>query len=184
MTHDAEACCASVACTWDSAALREVRCLVLDFDGVLTDGTVEMRSDGTTSKRVSYLDVVGITRWRRFGFSTVILSGEESPMLQTYARTYQIDHVVGGCKDKRATLHSILDGLAGGMAHVAYVGDDILDLEAMLECGVRITVPGAHRSISDIAQLVTAASGGAGAVREVTDRLLLAKGIALTALRP
>jgi 3-deoxy-D-manno-octulosonate 8-phosphate phosphatase (KDO 8-P phosphatase) len=161
---------------------RTVRLLALDFDGVLTDGTVLFGSDGNISKSVSYHDIVGITRWRRLGRYVAIISGEDSPMLQHYASYYKIHRLYAPCKDKEVALWDAIRHFEIEPSQVVYMGDDVMDLCAMQLAGLSATVPTAHPTVFSQALWVSSRSSGRGAVRELVDFLLSAQGFDITDL--
>jgi len=152
----------------------QIKMLVMDVDGVFTDGTVIINADGTESRRFSYLDGHGIKLWHRAGLSCAIISGKESRATTTRAHQLNIEHVFQGCKEKLPAFKSLLaeTGLSAGQ--IAYVGDDLLDLPLVRRAGFSVAVANAVDELKEAADYVTTRPGGCGAVREVVEYILKA----------
>ena len=147
----------------------EIRDIIMDFDGVLTDNRVLVSEDGTEAVLCNRADGLGCDMFRRAGIGLFILSTETNPVVAARARKLKVP-VVQGCGDKAAWLASWLEGRDPG--GVAYVGNDTNDLEAMRLVGWPIAPADAHPAILAIARLVTRAGGGAGVMRELADIVL------------
>ena len=154
------------------AALRAVRLLVLDVDGVLTDGRLYYDSTGERFKVFHVRDGYGIKAVQRVGVTVAILSGRKSMAVATRARNLGIKHVVQGADDKLAALHKLARKCKVALDDCACVGDDTPDVPIIEACGVGIAVADAHPDALAAADLVTRAHGGLGAVREVCDWLV------------
>lgn len=158
------------------ASAREIRLLALDVDGVLTDGGLYFSGNGEALKRFSILDGLGIKLLADNGVQTAIITGRSSGIVSQRAAELSITHIVQGREDKRAALQELL-ALAGvANKQAAYVGDDLPDIGALQLAGLGIAVANAHREVMARADWVCTRRGGDGAVREVADMLLLARG--------
>ena len=151
-----------------------IRAIALDVDGVLTDGTFWWGPNGDEFKRFHFLDVMGISRARRGGVLFALISGEDSPLVERFARKLGIEDVFAGCKDKAAALRAFAARNALELAALCFMGDDVNDLAAMALAGVAAAPANAHSSVLAQASLVTTRSGGNGAVRELIDLLAAA----------
>ncbi|MHC4883650.1 MAG: KdsC family phosphatase [Planctomycetota bacterium] len=156
--------------------LSPIRLLVLDVDGVLSDGRLLYGADATELKAFHTHDGAGIKYWHRAGMKTAIISGRASASVTRRASELGIEEVHLDAKDKAPVLEALLTKLNVAPEHTAYMGDDLPDIPPMRMAGLRITVPNAVPEVKDFAHVVTVAEGGAGAVREAIDALLKANG--------
>ena len=152
-----------------------VKLLVLDVDGTLTDGSVYMDGEGHEFKRFDIQDGMVIVMLRRNGIEVAIISGRFSASTDQRARDLGLSFVFNGVKDKLATLMSLSEKLSLKADEVAYIGDDVNDIDCIKWAGFGIAVSNARPEVKEIADYVTKSPGGRGAVREVAD-LLLSKG--------
>jgi 3-deoxy-D-manno-octulosonate 8-phosphate phosphatase (KDO 8-P phosphatase) len=152
-----------------------VRLLALDVDGVLTDGRVLISSDGTEAKFFSILDGLGLRLLEKAGIPVALISGRGSEATTARATELGIPHVIQGRTDKAAALQELARKLGLSAPQCAYMGDDIIDVPAMVWAGIGIAPPGAISDALAAADYVTRREGGHGAVREVCDQLLAAK---------
>jgi 3-deoxy-D-manno-octulosonate 8-phosphate phosphatase (KDO 8-P phosphatase) len=159
------------------ADLLEICGLAMDVDGVLTDGGVWWGPDGEEWKRVSFADIMGLSLARRAGIIPALISGENSPFVDHIAKKLLIRHVIKGCRDKAAALRQFSSESGLSLAEICYVGDDINDLPAMEIAGYSVAPPNAAAEVLARASLITRATGGNGAVREIVNALLAARGI-------
>ena len=155
------------------ALLRGVELLVLDFDGVLTDNRVLVHEDGTESVWCHRGDGWGIARLKDAGLAIVVLSTETNRVVAARCRKLGVE-CLQGQNDKGAALRRLLQDRHVDAARVAYVGNDVNDLECLRAVGVPIAVADATGPARDAAVLVTTLAGGFGAVREVADWMLAA----------
>jgi len=155
----------------DEAAKR-IRLLLLDVDGVLTDGGIHVGADGSESKRFHVHDGLAIAWWRRLGRTTAILSGRSSPAVDARASELGIEHVAQGIGDKRARFRELLDELGLSPDEVCFVGDDLPDLPVLAEVGFPAAPSNAVREVREAVRYVSARPGGGGAVREIVEHLL------------
>src|SRR6516164_4512110 len=107
--------------------LRPVNAVVIDVDGVLTDGTFWWGPNGEEFKRFSFADVMGISLARKAGIVFALISGEDSPLVDRFAAKMQIRHVYKGCKDKAAALRSFVATAGLDLSEVCFMGDDVND---------------------------------------------------------
>ncbi|MFO1156484.1 MAG: HAD hydrolase family protein [Rhodospirillales bacterium] len=153
------------------ALLRRVRLLVLDFDGVMTDNRVLVLEDGREAVLCSRGDGMGIGLLKGAGVPVAVLSKEVNPVVGARCRKLGIPHTQG-IDDKLAELRRMVAGQSLDLAEIAYMGNDVNDLECMQAAGVAIAPADSHPEALRVADLVTTAIGGFGAVREVCDLLL------------
>ena len=146
--------------------------LVLDVDGVLTDGTILLRGDGSESKRFNIQDGHGIKLWKRAGGDVTLISGRASLATQCRAEQLDIKHVFQDCHQKLPVLKEFLDRLQIDPERVAYVGDDLLDMPGVRHVGFGVAVSNAVQELKDQADYITTRPGGTGAVREVVEYIL------------
>lgn len=158
------------------AKLRAIRLLVLDVDGVLTDGRLYFGPDGEALKVFHVHDGFGIRQLMRAGLLIAVISGRNSAAVDARCRELGIAHVVHGCDDKVQALERLCATLRVTPAECACVIDDTSDLPLMRAVGVAVAVADAHPEARRSAHLVTTLPGGRGAVREVCGWLLAARG--------
>lgn len=162
----------------DTAAQRATRIsvLIMDVDGVLTDGTVLYAGSDVEGVFFNVHDGTGIKYLHRSGIRTAIISGRDVEAVSVRARSLGIEHVVLGAKVKLEAYEGLLPRLGVQDADVAYIGDDLPDIPVMRRVGLAVTVPNAVPEVLDQAHLVTRTPGGSGAVRELAEFLLKAQG--------
>jgi 3-deoxy-D-manno-octulosonate 8-phosphate phosphatase (KDO 8-P phosphatase) len=152
-----------------------VRLFAMDVDGVLTDGTVIISSDGTESKKFAIIDGLGLKLLHEQGLELAWISGRVSGATTLRAAELKIAHVVQGKHDKLAALTALAAGLGIPLGECAYMGDDFIDAPAIRAAGIGISVPTALPEALAAADYVTRKLPGHGAVREVCDLLRAAK---------
>jgi 3-deoxy-D-manno-octulosonate 8-phosphate phosphatase (KDO 8-P phosphatase) len=155
---------------------RGIRLLVLDVDGVLTDGRLFLSAAGEELKVFHVRDGSGLVAIQRAGITVAIISGRDSPAVTRRATELGIRHVHQGVADKGALLDRLLDELGIAAEETACVGDDTPDAPMLRRAGLAIGVADAHPALLAAAHWVTKSNGGQGAVREVCDLLLSAHG--------
>jgi len=153
-------------------SLEKIKMLVLDVDGVLTDGSIIINGDGSESKVFNSLDGHGIRMWRRAGLKVAILSGRVSAPTQLRAEQLEIDCVLENCHDKLPAVEKLLDEQGILKEETAYIGDDLPDLPVIRYVGFGIAVANAVDEVKKAADYVTSEAGGSGAVREVIEYIL------------
>lgn len=152
-----------------------VRLLVLDVDGVLTDGRLFYGARGEAVKVFHVRDGFGIKQLAASGVAVAILSGRRSSMTSRRCRELGVTYLLQGVSDKLAAFRRLTARLDVESAACAYVGDDVPDLPVMREVGLAFAVADAHPQARGTAHVVTTLPGGRGAVREVCDYLLAAR---------
>ena len=155
---------------------QAIRLLVLDVDGVLTDGRLYFGARGEALKVFHVRDGHGIVQLRRAGIAVAVISGRRSPMVAVRCRELGIEHVHQGVGDKLAVFRRLCARLKLAPAACACIGDDLPDLPLLQAVGRSFAVADAHPDVRRVAGHVTALPGGSGAVREVCDLLLAAGG--------
>jgi len=152
----------------------DVRLLVLDVDGVLTDGSLPFDARGGECKVFHVRDGYGIRRILETGIEVALISGRKSVPVKKRAEELGIRHVRLGVKDKLTILEELANKLGLSFDHIACVGDDVPDLACMQAAGLAIAVADAHPDLDAVADWHTHLGGGKGAVREVCDLILSA----------
>jgi len=154
---------------------KNIQLVVLDVDGVMTDGSVFFTALGDELKAFSILDGQGIKALLKHDIGVAIITGRCSPLTAKRANDLGIKHLLQGREDKKIALTELSTQLSIPFEQIAYVGDDLPDLSAIVASGLGITVPNCHPFIKQHADYCTQISGGKGAVREVSDLILTAK---------
>jgi len=170
-----------------TARAKKIRVLLMDVDGVLTDGHVWLlsRRDGTASelKGFSAYDGAGLKIARAAGLRTGVITGRESTAVAQRARECDIEFVCQGRATKLGALEEILRTTGAGDDEVAYVGDDLPDIPVLRRAGFAVAVANAVPEVKHAAHYITSRSGGEGAVREVIELILKAQGTWTAAAR-
>jgi 3-deoxy-D-manno-octulosonate 8-phosphate phosphatase (KDO 8-P phosphatase) len=156
---------------------RPVRLLLLDVDGVLTDGTITYTPEGTEIKTFHTKDGMGIRLLREAGVETGLVSARASEAVARRARDLSLKYVYQKVADKQALFERLCTELALQPAEVAFMGDDWLDLALLARVGFSATVADGAFEVRQRVDYVTKNPGGRGAVREVCDLILEAKGV-------
>ena len=167
------------ALTWPPELLVRAQgmgALLLDVDGVLTDGGLYFGAEGETLKRFHTLDGHGLKLLARAGVVPVVISGRDSAALRARLTALGITHRRLGTEDKRPAAESVLHELQLDWPQVAAMGDDWPDLPLLRCAGFACAPPNAHPEVRAVAHHITGAPGGAGAVRELCDLLLAGGG--------
>lgn len=155
---------------------KAIRLLLLDVDGVMTDGRVVFADSGEEVKAFDVKDGHGIRMLMRNGVSVALLTGRESRVVLHRARDLGIDMVYQGAKDKFSVFEGILSEKGFKGEEVCYVGDDLVDMPVMKRAGLSISVADASEELKGSVDYVTERAGGRGAVREVCELILKAQG--------
>jgi len=158
------------------ARAAEVRLLVLDVDGVLTDGRLYFDADGEALKVFDVRDGHGVKLLREAGIEVAILSARRSPIVERRARELGITQVMQGAADKGTGLAELMQAMNVRPDQCGYVGDDWPDLAALAQAGFAATVADAAPEVRRVAHWISAAPGGCGAVRELAEFILRAQG--------
>jgi 3-deoxy-D-manno-octulosonate 8-phosphate phosphatase (KDO 8-P phosphatase) len=160
-----------------SDGLSRIRAIALDVDGVLTDGGVWWGPNGEEWKRFSFADIMGVSLARRAGFILALISGEDSPLVDRYAKKLLIQHVVKGCRDKAGAVRDFAAEAHLDLTQICFMGDDINDLFAMQITGFSAAPANASRDVLAEVDFIATKPGGNGAVRELVEALLAAQGL-------
>lgn len=157
------------------AKIRAVRLLILDVDGVLTDGRIIMNDQGYESKHFDVRDGHGLKVLMRYGINVALVTGRRSSVVEHRAKDLGIQEVHQGIWDKVGILDQLLKKMNLHPEQAAYVGDDIVDIPIMQRVGLAVAVRDAAEDTKKIARYVTKKKGGRGAVREVCEIILKAQ---------
>ncbi|MGA2275284.1 MAG: HAD hydrolase family protein [Bryobacteraceae bacterium] len=152
--------------------MSALKAMALDVDGVLTDGGVWWSPEGGEWKRFSFADLMGVSLARKAGLIVTLISGEDSPLVDSFAVKMNLADVAKGCKDKAAALRAFAERHGLGLEEICFMGDDVNDLAAMKLAGLAAAPADARPVARSCADVVTRASGGNGAVRELVDMIL------------
>jgi 3-deoxy-D-manno-octulosonate 8-phosphate phosphatase (KDO 8-P phosphatase) len=155
---------------------RLVELLLLDCDGVLTDGTAYLLPDGEEIKRFDVQDGHGIVLWRRAGFEVGILSGRGGRALERRVEELKIEYLVQRSLDKLASFTDFLAETGYAPEAICYAGDDVVDIPLLRRAGLAVAPPSAVPETLAVAHMITTREAGRGAVREIVDFLLKANG--------
>jgi len=157
-------------------ALKKIKVVAMDVDGVLTDGRIIVDSNGVETKNFDVQDGFGIVFLRKCGLKTAIISARESGVVAHRAQDLKIDKVYVGVYPKIGAYEGMLKEFNVIDEEVCFIGDDLADLMVMRRCGIGIAVANAVFEIKQIADYVTNKRGGHGAVREAIELILQAQG--------
>ena len=153
--------------------IKNIKLIVLDVDGVLTDGTLFYSKDGEALKRLNVRDGQGIKLAQAYGIELAIISGRECEIIKNRAKELEIKHVFQHCHDKGNKIKELSNTLKIPLLEIAYIGDDILDVPPLEIVGLPTCPKDAHPSAISKAKLITEAKGGYGCVRELIDLILV-----------
>ena len=157
--------------------LKRIKLLLLDVDGVLTDGGIIYNDNGAETKVFNVKDGLGIRLLMEAGIHIGIVTGRRSNALYSRCKDLGINIIYDGVGNKIDVLDALLDQTGVSAEEVAFIGDDLPDLALMKRIGLSIAVENAHKTILDNADMITSAQGGYGAVREACEAILKAKGL-------
>lgn len=155
---------------------QSLKLFLSDVDGVMTDGEIIFDSQGAESKHFHVRDGQGIKLWHAAGYGFGIVTGRKSNVVEQRAEELQIEIVRQGVECKLSVVRQIMHELGLHAHEIAYMGDDLPDVQAMEYVGLGITVQDAPTDVKQRAHLVTQLPGGRGAVREAIDAILKAQG--------
>jgi 3-deoxy-D-manno-octulosonate 8-phosphate phosphatase (KDO 8-P phosphatase) len=156
--------------------LANIKLLVLDVDGVLTDGTIVINGNGSESKFFNSLDGHGIRMWQRAGLKVALLSGRVSEPTRHRAKQLEIEHVFEDFHNKLPLIEEFLKQINLPPESAAYIGDDLMDLPVMRYVGFSVAVANAVDEVKRQADFITTRPGGSGAVREAIEYILKKSG--------
>lgn len=159
----------------DLQKLKSIKVLILDVDGVLTDGRVIYTDSGEEIKRFDVRDGHGLKLLIRSGIEVILLTGRESKVVLHRARDLGIEHVYQKALNKIEVYKTILADRSLEDKDVGFVGDDLIDLPVLRKAGFSAAVPDAVQEVKEIVDYITTKRGGEGAVREICELLLKAQ---------
>ena len=160
----------------DIEIAKPIRLILSDVDGVLTDGSIIIDNAGIESKSFYVRDGLGIKLWQRAGFTFGFLTARNSQIVKLRAAELGIDIVRQGSSEKLPVARQLFTEIGIDPSEVCYIGDDLQDLPVLWEVGLPVAVADAAIEVRGVAKWVTEQPGGRGAVREIVERLLKAKG--------
>jgi YrbI family 3-deoxy-D-manno-octulosonate 8-phosphate phosphatase len=155
---------------------RQVELILSDVDGVLTDGGVYFDNQGIELKRFHIRDGMGIRLWQRAGYRFGLLTARSSHIVKVRAAELNIDIVRQGFEHKLQAAKDLIDQLGLQPEQVCHIGDDLTDLPVIHHVGLGVAVQDAANDVRSVADQITSLPGGRGAVREVIETILKAKG--------
>ena len=161
----------------------EIELVVFDVDGVFTDGRIWIDTSGNESKSFNVRDGHGVKLLLHYGVQVAVLSGRNSRAVEIRMQELGVQDVLQGHIDKRTAFNELLANKSLHKNQVAYVGDDIVDVQAMQLAALSFAVADAHPWVKEQADITTQQAGGKGAVREVCELILDAKGLLDKALQ-
>ena len=162
---------------------RQIRLVIFDVDGVLTDGSLFLGDDGQEYKAFHSRDGHGMKMLQLTGVEIAVITGRRSDVVKHRMANLGVRHLYQGQLDKLPAFESVTAELSVAPDEVAYVGDDVVDLPVMLRVGLSIAVQDAHAEVKRHAHWITSSSGGRGAAREVCEFIMHAQGTLETELQ-
>jgi len=172
---------------WSQALLakaRAIRLIALDVDGIMSDGRLYFSASGDELKAFNILDGLGLKQLMSSGITVAVITGRQSPLTEKRMTDLGIPHLMQGREDKKVALEELVSTMNIKPEQVAYMGDDLPDLPALLYAGLGISVPNGYWLVRQQADYCTHAAGGQGAVREACDLILWARGQLAGTLAP
>lgn len=156
--------------------LKNIKLLILDVDGVMTDGGLTIGDDGLEYKTFHAHDGLGMKLLKATGVSLAIITGRTSNVVKQRAESTGVAHFYQGAEDKLEAFRDLMQSSGLRAEQCAFMGDDVVDLPPMLQCGLAIAVPDSPRLLLERAHYVTRKAGGRGAVREVCELIMQVQG--------
>lgn len=160
-----------------AARIKRIKLLILDVDGVLTDGSIIYNNDSVETKVFNVRDGLGIRLLMRAGINVCIATGRSSNALYRRCEDLGITHIFDALNDKTSVLEKVLDKFDVSIEEIAFIGDDLPDIPLMQLIGLPIAVADADQEVKKIANAITKSRGGAGAAREVCEAILKENGL-------
>ncbi|WOT04685.1 3-deoxy-manno-octulosonate-8-phosphatase KdsC [Shewanella youngdeokensis] len=160
--------------TWDAAS--KIKLLICDVDGVFSDGLVYMSNTGDELKTFHTRDGYGVRSVLSSGINVAIITGRKSKIVEDRMTALGVTHIYQGVDNKLTPYNELLALYQVSPSEVAYIGDDMVDLPVMKEVGLSVCVADGHPYVKQHATMTTTIKGGHGALRELTDLLLLSQG--------
>jgi 3-deoxy-D-manno-octulosonate 8-phosphate phosphatase (KDO 8-P phosphatase) len=156
---------------------KKIELVIFDVDGVMTDGSLFMGDDGQEYKAFNSLDGHGMRMLQEGGINAAIITGRKSKVVEHRMNDLGVTRVYQGYRDKIPAYEALMDDVGLATEQVAYVGDDVVDLPIMTRVGFAIAVQDAHPYVKKHAHWITQNNGGQGAVRDVCELILEARGL-------
>lgn len=156
--------------------VSRIRLIVLDVDGVLTDGTLYYGPEGEAMKGFSARDGMGISLARLGGLKTAVLTGRRSPMVERRTAELHMDYVLQGVGDKLPRLQQLCQETGFSLSDIAYMGDDLNDVEVIRQAGLGAAPADGCQEARQAAAFIASCGGGRGAVRELVEYILKEQG--------
>ena len=160
-----------------AARAARVTVLIMDVDGVLTDGRIIYATHGDELKCFDVQDGAGLVFWNRVGLRSALLTARTSRLLKRRAKELHVDVLAQGCLLKLPMYERLLKRFRVTDAEVCAVGDDLMELPLLRRAGFAVAVPNAVSEVKRVSHYVTHRPGGRGAVREIVEMILKAKGL-------
>jgi 3-deoxy-D-manno-octulosonate 8-phosphate phosphatase (KDO 8-P phosphatase) len=151
------------------AIAKKIKLLILDCDGILTNGKIYITNEGAETIAFNVLDGYGVLRLKKSGVEIAVISGRKNNSVEYRLSQLNIEHIFLGHLDKVTCFNKLIDTLKVSPEYIAYMGDDLPDIDIMKKVALPITVPNAIDAVKKIAIMCTQKKGGNGAVREVCD---------------
>lgn len=158
------------------ARFKKIKLLILDVDGVMTDGGLTLGDDGQEYKTFHAHDGLGMKLLKASGVNIAIITGRTSNVVKKRAESTGVAHFYQGAEDKLTAFYDLIKTTNLPAEACAFMGDDVVDLPPMLQCGLSLAVPDAPDLVLQNAHYVTQKAGGRGAVREVCELLMQTQG--------
>jgi 3-deoxy-D-manno-octulosonate 8-phosphate phosphatase (KDO 8-P phosphatase) len=155
---------------------KNIELVIFDIDGVMTDGSLFMGDNGEEYKAFNSQDGHGMRMLQEGGVRAAVITGRSSQVVKHRMKDLGVSLIYQGYRDKRPAFESLLQAVALKPDQVAYVGDDVVDLPIMTQVGLSIAVQDAHPYVKQHAHWITPRNGGRGAVRDVCEMMLEARG--------
>jgi 3-deoxy-D-manno-octulosonate 8-phosphate phosphatase (KDO 8-P phosphatase) len=156
--------------------LKDIRAIVMDVDGVLTDGKIILGSNGTEMKSFNVRDGFAITAARRHGIKIGFITSRKSEAVEMRGRELGVDYLFQGVDEKLGKLAEICSSEGITMREVCYIGDDLIDIPPLEKAGFPATVADAPEEVRSHASFISSKKGGDGAVREIIEHILKGQG--------
>ncbi len=157
------------------ARAKKIKLLIMDCDGVLTDGRLYFGTTGEELKVFHARDGQGLVIWHAAGFKSGIISGRNSPIVEMRAKQLGVEFIFQGRKEKVSAFHELIAAAGVTAEEVAFIGDDTPDAEVFPLVGLAVAVADAHGEVKVAAHYVTQHASGNGAVRELIDLIVEVK---------
>ena len=165
------------------ARAKKIKLLLLDVDGVLSDGRISFDNNGLETKSFNTKDGQGLKILRNSGVEVGIITGRRSAIVEKRAKELGIQLLVQGREDKYTAMSEILETHNYALDQIAFMGDDYPDLTVMTKIGLAMSVQDAHFTVKHLAHWISPRNGGQGAVRDACDLIMLAQNTFQNALK-